>query len=61
MLWFDSGVMFDFGFSRMFSAAVYEKYFCNKDIWIAETSVGTRLQLSVSIVRPFLRPIIDPN
>ena len=33
--WSDLGVMFQFGFTKMCSAATFKTYFYHKDIWIA--------------------------
>ena len=35
LLWCDFGVMFNFGFAEMFSAAIFETCLYHKDAWIA--------------------------
>ena len=55
-LWCDLGVMFDFSFAKMFSAAMVETYFYHKDIWICVTDYCVSLYL---IVQPPLTAIFQ--
>ena len=49
MIWYDFGVMFDFCFAKIFSTAIFETYFCHKDIWISATESGNTLTSDIGV------------